>query len=557
MRLTHLATTPSGKTYRWGEDEPGAENCFEDLTDSDSVPGGDKELNCSLPRKPHIDYADMQRGTTIRQYGAGRDRPLREFRLQDAPKTSGDRLVMNPAALGLQAHLSDDESAQEIFIDADESAWGDSSTQRRADSIKGGYPIVASASKGFADKGAAPSGIIFDFTNVSLEEGRNECGEQCYYGGDVDIGKIISGFRVISGPEGNASWADLLRGAKKDILSGGDYLDGTNLKATTQAGAVSLELPEDGYKYAFLVSCWLGSGASGNMSDIHLWTLPKVIGRHGLPIYGTWPNLGVLFSDVIAYALGKWAPLIDFTTGPNGTIQPTKFLIPHLAFKETGTVMQMAEQGNRFEMDEWAVWAGRSGPTFYLNPRGEREGRKRWRMRSREAQLKDTGASFDSSANAVVVVWQDFDGTSRLVGPPGSGLSLTDSRLLDTDPLNPANQIPGLRKYKKIATKSKGTLEGAIETGQRYLEGLKQLDNSGEATLTGYVEDEHGMFWPYHYVKSGDLLDSLDGKGDRYVVSAGRTRASRSASVALDAPPDSREAMLERLDAEEVAEGFN
>lgn len=549
MRLMHTATTPSGKTFRWGEDEPGAENCFEDLTDSDSVPGGDKELSCSLPRKPHIDYADMQRGTTIRQYGAGRDRPLREFRLQDAPKTSGDRLVMNPAALGLQAHLSDDESAQEIFIDADLGAWGDPSIQRRLNLGKENYPLSASASAGFHDAGETPAGIMFDFSGVQKEAGNKPGNEQTYYGGGVNLGRLLYDFTG----DGSTTWAETPALSSDDLWSSYDGPKNLNGASASQQEVTASAA---GRRYAILQAFFTGAYV-GPMNNKHLFTHIRVMGRHGLPTYGTWPNIGVLFSDVMAYALGKWAPLIDFTTGPNGTIRPTKFLIPHLAFKEPSTVMQMAEQGNRFEMDEWAVWAGRKGPTFHLNPRGEREGRKRWRVRSREAQLKDTGTSFDSSINAVVVVWQDFDGTTRLVGPPGTGLSVTDSRLLDTDPLNPVNQIPGLRKYKKIVMKDKGTLEGAIERGQQYLEQVKLLDNSGEATLTGYVEDEHGMFWPYHYVKSGDLLDPLDGKGDRYMVSAGRTRASRSASVFLDAPPDSREAMLEQLGVEELAEGFN
>ncbi len=556
MRLMHLATTPSGKTYRWGEDEPGAENCFEDLQDSDSVPGGDKEWSCSLPRKPHVDYADMQRGTRIRQYGVGRDRALREFRLQDAPKSSGDRLVMDPAALGYQAHLSDDESAQEIFIDGDQSAWVDSSTQRRADSNKAGYPIVASASRGFADKGAMPSGVMFDFTNVTAAAGRNETGEQCYYGGGVDIGQVMSLFKVLAGPEGDATWADIQRVSVDDVIS--TYLDSANLADTSQANPTVLEASGAGYKYAFLISSYTG-GFGGGMNNVHAWLLPKVIGRHGCPIYGTWPNIGVLASDAIAYALAKWAPLIDFSTGANGSIRPTTFPIPHLPFKDLTTVMQMVESSNRFELNEWAVWPGQRGPTFHLNPRGEREGRKRWRVRSREAQLKETGGSFDASINAVVVQWQDFDGSTRIVGPTGSGFSVTDSRLIDLDPLNPANQIPGLRKWRKIATKSKGTLDGAIETAERYLEQVKLLDNSGEATITGYVEDEHGMMWPYYYVKSGDLLDPRDSgtPGYRYIVNAGRTRSSRSASLFLDAPPDTREAMLERLDVEELAEGFN
>jgi hypothetical protein len=132
MRQYILATTPGGKTYRWGEDEPSADQTFEDLQDSDSVPGGDKELTVSLPRKPHVSYNDMTRGTLIELFGAGLQK-VWGGRLQQAPRTSGDKLVIAPAAVGFQAHLSDDESAQCIPIDADMSAWGEPSARRKVE----------------------------------------------------------------------------------------------------------------------------------------------------------------------------------------------------------------------------------------------------------------------------------------------------------------------------------------------------------------------------------------------------------------------------------------
>jgi hypothetical protein len=156
--------------------------------------------------------------------------------------------------------------------------------------------------------------------------------------------------------------------------------------------------------------------------------------------------------------------------------------------------------------------------------------------------------------NGVIVQYQDVDGSTKVIGPTGSGLRLTSDRLLDLDPLNPANEL-GIKKWPKIAMKRVATNLGAEEVAERYIEQCKLLDGSGEMTLTGLVEDEHGARWPYYCVKSGDLIDPMDAPipGDRYIVSAARGRAGRSNAIALDAPPDSFEAMLERLDVEELA----
>lgn len=161
--------------------------------------------------------------------------------------------------------------------------------------------------------------------------------------------------------------------------------------------------------------------------------------------------------------------------------------------------------------------------------------------------------------NGVLVQYQDVDGTARVVGPPGSGYRLTDAGLLDTDPLNPANQVPGLRRWTKISMTGVATKAGAVETGKRFLEQTKLLDGSGEATLNGYVEDDQGMFWPYYCVRSGDLIEFVDSSipGDRYIVSASRSRSSRSVTISLDAPPDSMEALLERLGVQLMVRGLS
>jgi len=551
MRQYLLATTPGGRTYRWGEDGTEVDQVLDDLSDSDSVPGGYKEATGRLARKPGIDYRDMQRGTRLEIFGAGQLK-VWEGRLERAPRSSGDILAMEPAAVGYETHLTDDNSVQEIFIDGDLTAWGEPSTRYRASN-----PAVQANTH--SEVQLLPAGdpaaggvaaISHSWTSMDNRGGAEpDYAGNWYDGGGVPLGRVLLDWVNIRGiGVGDTNWLNIIGAGASD--NGTTALFDFN--GTTTTGK-DIAVPED--RYFLEIYDHYGPAFFGNGNWQAQWRNVKVLGRHGLTLQGTWPNVGLLASDVIAYALGRWAPFVKFSTGTTGTIRPTAFAIPQLTFKEPTTVAEVLAQATRFELSEWGVW---NDQTFYLNPRGEREGRKRWRARVRPAQLEETGQQMDRVWNGVIVQGQDVDGTAVTVGPPGSGYRLTDARLLDSDPLNPANQVAGLRRWVKIQLNGIATVAGMVEAGSAFLEQTKLLDGSGRATLTGYVEDDSGKLWPYYCVHAGDLIEFVDSSipGYRYIVSAQRSRASKSVSIDLDAPPDSYEALMERLNAEILSRGL-
>jgi hypothetical protein len=554
MRQYLLATTPSGRVYRWGEDELQAAEVIEGLTDSGSVPGGDREIAGSLPRLPGIDYDDMKVGTRVELFGAG-GRLIRQCRLERTPRSSGDYLTMDPAAMGYQVRLTDKEEAREIFLDSELGAWGDPPIERRKQLNEAKVDLAAAQS---VIPGAPnePAGIGFDFANVETNSERVQAGEAWYDAAGIWINKVIYFFRAIGGYDTSdeTHWLDRVVVCEDEQLVVAET--GENHHQSTNASAVTFTEPYTGRVYVLLESRHL-TGVSGNtMNGVHVWQAPKVIGFHGLPLYGSWPEIGILASDVIAYALSQWAPGIRFTTGPYGSLKPSSFLIPHLVFKEPTTVQEMITAALKFEVPEWGVWGTPFGPTFFLNGRGEREGAKRWRTRMRPAKFTETGQQMDQVYNRAVVSFTGPDGRAHTVGPVGSGAEFTDARCEDTDPLNPIN-VAGEDRTKHISLNDIATPEGGAETAQRFLEGCKLLDGSGEATLTGFVEDEHGAEWPYDAVMEGDLIDFVDSSipGYRYIVEATHDRETRSANIKIDAPPDSYEALLEQLGVRETAAG--
>lgn len=560
MPLHILVTTPSGKTYRWSEDAVGP-NVIEDLADSGSVPGGNKELTATLARKPGIDYGDMKRGSRIQLFGLGRIK-LGEYRLERAPQVSGDRLLISPAAAGYESHLLDDPSAQEIFIDAEIGVWGETSARRRAEVTGNKYTNsqVSILPAGTPDPANLSSflrvpAISHSWSSINNNGGANpDVAESWYDSLGVAIGKVMLDFALITGiTPGDTAWNNQIFTSIDGVVLQEMLAD---LDAT--AGSAKSYAVADG-RYALMLRDYLGTSTNTSGKWETQWKNVRVFGRHGLPVYGSWPAVGVLASDVVAYALARWAPQIDFSTGANGTIKPTQFAIPHLTFKEPTTTAEMVQQAVRFELPEWGVWPGPTGPTFYLNQRGEREGAKRWRVRSHEAEFEDTGQQLDKVFNGVIVQGQATDGSTIYVGPTGSGMRYVSDRLVDRDPQNPVNEMgPGAKRYARIQMKGIATMDGMLEAGEVFLEQCKLLDGSGKLTLTGLVEDLNGRRWPYYCVEAGDELEMIGSSipGLRYIVNAARNRSGRSVSVDIDAPPDAFEAILEQLYAEYVGLGF-
>src|SRR4051812_4801515 len=89
--------TPSGRRYRWADDEPNPANVPSGLRHSSTMPGGHESCDVTLPRKPGVDYSDLERLSTLRVVGAGGD-VAGEFRLERAPRVSGDQMAISPSA---------------------------------------------------------------------------------------------------------------------------------------------------------------------------------------------------------------------------------------------------------------------------------------------------------------------------------------------------------------------------------------------------------------------------------------------------------------------------
>lgn len=538
LRLSIGVKTPSGYTTRWGIDDPRPENVPGSLTFATTLPGGFDLANLTLPRLPRLNYPDLEEFSDITIRGVC-DQVAYEGRVDTTPRTSGDQYTVAPGIVGWQAHLDANEDVQMIYVCQNPSLWTDAPLTEQL------RVSAASISYGDMSWSSQNGGLVCALPNQEIDTSVTEIWFIAPAG--VLIGKAMYIGQDTSMPSG---WEDPALLSHSDLVedpatSDALTFDGTlrTIDCSSPDRAVSMRVFSNG------VTATPASGAQRAVSAI------GVYGNHGLttqPIDSSTPD-GLLASDVIAHALATWAPLVNFTTGAGGTIQPSSFVIPHLVFTTLPTkVSDVITAALQYELLDWAIWEDR---TFYMNERGARG--TEWQARVAPSGLSETGPQSTRIWNSTVVQYQDVDGTQRTVGPPGSGCDTEDSSLVDPDPLNPANEAGETRRA--VTAMGTGTSAGAIQVGARFLQEQKLLDTSGQANIVGHIQDPSAVWSPAWKMRAGDTVRFIDAHDTsaRRIVKTSYDDSSKTNSLTLDSPPDGLTDLLARLSISIVETGLS
>lgn len=534
-----VAPPGGGPSYRWAVDDKRVWNVPDDMVFTTSMPGGFAQFNCTLQRNRHLPWPDEQEFSNLTVLGLGGRTVAWQGRLEQFPDVQGFQAQVNPQASGWQAHLDDDDSAAMVFVDQDLTKWQGPSTQRQIN-LTSLLTGSTSVSPGGSSLPALSQSLTLPWPAGATTEGWYDAGPSNLIG---EIYYNFSSGTIINPADTNWEW---FVNVASDSVATASQNTGS-LRATSGSGFLT---PSVAYRFGFANLVYTAAVAStaGNTEGI-FWNNLAVYGNHGLTIQGGAPG-GLFASDVIAFTLRKWCPKITYTTGANGTIQPSSFVIPQLVFNTPTTASNIIKQAAQYEILDWAVWELGSGPAaqpaFYLNQLGARG--KQWRARVGPAQLQDNGPNVARIWNGVIVQFSNVDGTTSTVGPPGSGAATTSSQLLDFDPTNPANEA-GLRRWG-IVQMGTSTTAGATQVGAVFLQAQKQLDSSGQASLQGHVRDGSGVWWPSWMVRAGDTITFIDSSSPstaRRIVSTSYSHANRTNTLQLDQPPDATAALLQRL----------
>ncbi len=537
-------TFPNGSTQRWGPDEPDVRRVIQGLSTSTELPGGFGPGSLTLGRPSSFDPL-IPPLSFVRTYVAETNQTIHEGRIVGTPQSGSESIDVELE--GMSKHLEDDNTAAVIFYDRDFNNWQGPSVARQV--------ALITALQGFSEPtvewdtvGIAPS---LKLELIGAWNQANTLCESWYDAKGLTIGFVDYAWKKSSSIDNaDTSWVWYVRASTDDQNTSID--DSGSLRAAGPSSG-TLTTTATNKKFAVIQLVYSVAGGSAQVNYDLFFTFLGVVGTHGLPLQGTLaaPNTGrgLLVSDMLGYAIGRWAPLLSYSTGIGGSIEATAFAVPHSTFIErtnTNEIVQslVAFGGNANYPLDWGVYdkPGTRGEFFAKTP--GTYGRT-WRMR-RDQAVEDPSDGPDVSTliNGVLVNYDDGTGTTLSVGPTGSGAQTESALLLDTSPSNYANN-DGARHWA-VYDAGITSAAGALLIGQLVLADANRKPWRGTITVKGSAVEQGGMAQPCGLVRAGDqcVVEDDPDTRVRQIVNTSYDGTNLSASVGQ--PPDQLSVLLAR-----------
>jgi hypothetical protein len=489
----------------------------------------------SVVRKAMRDYEDLNLLDKVRFIGKNGEVAY-AGRVHDLARTNDPQQQISVTTVGPMA-MAKFRRFSEIYIDSDLTRWGEASAQRRADLVLAGYSLAASVGVGAKSVDDAEQALVMDFSNVQTAAGRNMLGHAVYSSGGPEIAAVLYQLSVLAGPTGNPTWIDRVSTALNALFTEG-FKAGTDLNASNGQGEL---LGESGSKFA-AVSSYFGDGGGTQMTDLHAWLL-KVIGTHGLPLQGTWPDVGLTVSDILAHIFTNFTPL---TWAGGSTTYPVKHAAYRAAFP-----YDAAKTLNDLHLWELAVY-GDEEVLFYPADLTKAD----WQIRTDDPGVRFNplqGDSIDGFGNGVEVTFTDFTGEQHTIYPD------ENEELRDLSESNPAN-LHGVDLWKPFDCAHPTTEADAVQQGRAYLADQNRPKSPGTISIKGgYIKDGAGHWQQGWKPNAGETIALTNHPNDapRLITSTPKwNQDSKELTISVDNGFELLEAFIAREKVAREAAGF-
>lgn len=545
VRLAARLDLAEGEPLIVGPDEVGAANVPISMSFDTELPGGFGPGSITLPVVDGITETTARLFARVTVYDADTGNTYYRGRVSTVQLTATQ---VQLSTEGMAKHLEDDETASEIFYDRDLTGWEGPTIEREKALKEAGYQVTGATVEADVEAPALVCSIQGAWAAGALARSNG------WYdaGSNNRIAEIDYAWKRGASITPGAPWDwELFTSDSPDKAENGQTTG--DLGSSSGPGSGTLTADTEGNRYACAQLYYTEAGGTSNLEYKIFWTLLGVVGGHGLPLQGTVAapdeGRGVLGSDAAAYVVSTWAPLLSFSTGSLGSIEPTTFPIPHLAFKDDTTARAMVEQialygGEAYLPLDWGVY-----DDFFMRSPGT-YGRT-WRVRKDQAvESNDNGPDAGERLNGVKVSYDDGTGKRRTVGPVGSGADAEYADLEDADPSNPANQ-DGARHWRQFDAGITSEA-GAVLIGQLILNKANTIFWRGDVTVKGWATTDEGEELPAALVRAGDYVIVEDEDQDtrpRRIVNTGYDPASETVSASCGAPPDYLDVLMARNEA--------
>jgi len=531
LELFAEVTTADRTRYRWGANQPAGDRP-QGLAFRTKIGEGFSDADLALPRRIDQDYPDLNLVDTVSLIGADGTIAY-EGRVSALPRDLGDSHSVNVTLTGFMAHAKD-RKFSEIYVDRDLNGWQPPGLSRRAQLLVSTTTPYDPSIEG--DPTDNVSGVQTAFTGAWTTTG--PLSEAWYDAGvGVNVGKIAYSWRR-TGSTGTVAPFGWFVGVAQDDKNTGASGTASLVGAGPSTGNLFTAPTTTAYRYGWVRFQYSAapSGTDGTQYGLQ-WYKLAVYGTHGLPLYtgqAGEPD-GVLASDVIKDVASRFCPLLDVSG-----VQPSTYVIQHLAFKDRAFPYDAFLEVNKFHLWHLGVWENK---TLVFRPYDLTD--YQWEIRTDDpgTTFSPQGQSVDDLFNGIEVSFTDvLTGVKNVLTPT------TFSELRDTDIENPWNQ-QGVDHWDSIDLSSPTLQAQALQIGQAALAARNRPKTPGTITVRGYIRDRAGNRQPGWKVRAGDTISITNFPNDspRLIHETSWDDESKVLTLSIEAPASSMDALFDRI----------